>query len=83
MTPVVAGIGLARRGWHLDGWNGGVGEDLIGWTLLSAPYVFLLGTPVLLGTVVVAYVRDLSRRTWFALAMVVALPVFVLLSAID
>jgi hypothetical protein len=81
-TLAAAVIGLAKRGLPLEGWVGTPAEQMIGWTLLTTPYVFAAWLPVALGATAVIGLVDLSRRSWVVLCLVLALALFVLFAAV-
>lgn len=82
ITVVVALIGFAKRGGVLEGWSGSPGEQLLGWTLLIAPYVALAWAPLAIGLVALAYLLSLSRRTVVALALILSVGVVLLLGVV-
>jgi hypothetical protein len=71
-TLAAAATGLAKRGLPLEGWHGTPAEQVIGWTLLTTPYVFVVWLPVAIGAVAVTGLLNLSRRSWVALSVVLA-----------
>jgi uncharacterized membrane protein YhaH (DUF805 family) len=74
-------VGLVKRGLPLEGWTGTSAEQVVGWMLLTAPYVFVVWLPVALCAIGVTRLFDLSRRSWLALALVLALAMLVLFGA--
>lgn len=79
---VTSAIGLARRGMPLEGWVGTTTEQVFGWTLLTAPYVLVAWLPVVLAVLFLTAFLHLSRRSWIALSVVLALGLFVLFAVI-
>jgi hypothetical protein len=81
LVLVASGIGLAKRGLPLEGWIGPQADQIIGWTALTAPYVFLAGLPVALCAIGITSLLKLSRRWWIALSMGLAIGLLMLFGA--
>jgi hypothetical protein len=71
MAPVVAALDLATRG-PLEGWSGSRIDQWVGWTLLSAPYLLILGAPATLGYLIILRVIRPRRLGAIRLAVFVA-----------
>jgi hypothetical protein len=69
VTPVVAAISLATS-WPPAGWSGSPIEIYLGWTLLSLPYVMILGSPPLAAVLAAVRIDRPSRRIAIAMAVV-------------
>jgi hypothetical protein len=78
VTPVVSALAVAA-GSPLEGWSGSAFEDYLGWTLLSLPFIIILGAPVLVTLLVAIRIGRPSRSLAIALAVVVGDGLFALL----
>jgi hypothetical protein len=83
MTPVLAAIGIAKVAYPPEGWTGSSYlEVLVGWSLLTAPYVIAFGVPMVLACLAATRLLHLSRVGATLLAIPVAFGFFVALAAI-
>jgi hypothetical protein len=73
LMVVVSGIGLAKRGLPLEGWSGTQSDQIVGWALLTAPYVLVAWLSVALCAIAIMSILNLSRRSWIALSLGLAL----------
>jgi len=79
MTPVVALVDVVPR-LPLDGWRGSLVEQMVGWTLLMAPYVVVLGAVVVMALGVVSWPLRPNRVLTVLIAAVAGAALFATLA---